>query len=96
MTRRRVGPNLWFDHALESRLSRSPTYELHPEIIESEEAVGSVMLAELESLARSKIGDLVIILLGGRGAQAFHRLLGEKARAGDPDGLIARLCVFTL
>jgi hypothetical protein len=22
-------------------------------------------------------------------------LLGEKARAGDPDGLIARLCVFT-
>jgi hypothetical protein len=33
---------------------------LHPEIIESEEAVGRVMLEELESLARSKIGDLVM------------------------------------
>jgi 6-phosphogluconolactonase/glucosamine-6-phosphate isomerase/deaminase len=53
------------------------------------------MLAELESLARSKTGDLLIIILGGRGAQALHRLLGETARAGDPDGLIARLHVFT-
>jgi len=95
ITRRKVGANLWFDRALESPLSRLPTYELHPEIIESEEAVGRVLLEELESLAQSKTGDLVIILLGGRGAQAFHRLLGEQARAGDPDGLIARLCVFT-
>ena len=95
ITRRQVGANLWFERALNSRLSRLPTYELHPEMVESEEAVGRVMLEELESLARSRLGDLVIILLGGRGAQAFHRLLGEKARAGDPDGLIARLCVFT-
>jgi hypothetical protein len=36
-----------------------------------------------------------MILLGGRGAQAMHRLLGERARAGDPGGLIARLRVFT-
>jgi 6-phosphogluconolactonase/glucosamine-6-phosphate isomerase/deaminase len=95
ITRRQVGANLWFERSLESRLSRLPTHELHPEVVESEEAVGRVMLEELESLARSRLGDLVIILLGGRGAQAFHRLLGEKARAGDPDGLIARLCVFT-
>jgi 6-phosphogluconolactonase/glucosamine-6-phosphate isomerase/deaminase len=53
------------------------------------------MLEELESLGRTRKGDLAIILLGGRGAQAFHRLLGEKATAGDPDGLIARLRVFT-
>ena len=97
--RRKVGANLWFDggfdRALEDQLSRLPTYELHPEILESEEAVGRVMLEELETLARSRVGDLVIILLGGRGAQALHRLLGERARAGDPDGLIARLRVFT-
>jgi hypothetical protein len=60
MTRRKAGANLWFDRARESRLSRLPAYELHPEIIESEEAVGRVMLDELESLARSKIGDLVM------------------------------------
>jgi 6-phosphogluconolactonase/glucosamine-6-phosphate isomerase/deaminase len=53
------------------------------------------MLAELESVAAAKSGDLVIILLGGRGAQAFHRLLGETAHAGDPDRLISRLRVFT-
>ena len=99
ITRREVGDNLWFDEgfdsALENQLSRLPAYELHPEILESEEVVGRVMLEELETLARSKTGDLVIILLGGRGAQALHRLVGERARAGDPDGLIARLRVFT-
>jgi len=86
ITRREVGANLWFDggfdSALENQLSRLPAYELHPEILESEEAVGRVMLEELESLARSKTGDLVIILLGGRGAQALHRLLNHLAGLG--------------
>jgi len=94
-TRRQVGPNLWFDRALNNQPSRLPTYELRPEILDSEEAVGRAMLSELETAAHEKPDDLVIILLGGRGAQAFHRLLGERASAGDPDGLIARLRVFT-
>jgi 6-phosphogluconolactonase/glucosamine-6-phosphate isomerase/deaminase len=68
---------------------------LVPEILESEAAVGRLMLEELDSLARTRTGDLAIVLLGGRGAQALHRLLGERARAGDPDGLIARLRLFT-
>lgn len=34
-------------------------------------------------------------MLGGRGAQALHRLLGARARSGDPGGLIRRLHVFT-
>jgi 6-phosphogluconolactonase/glucosamine-6-phosphate isomerase/deaminase len=93
--RRQVGPNLWLDRARESQLDQIAAYELLPEILESEEAVGQAMLAELEAAAGSKTGDLVIILLGGRGAQAFHRLLGERARAGDPGGLIGRLHVFT-
>ncbi|HEY3041103.1 MAG TPA: hypothetical protein VGJ66_20360 [Pyrinomonadaceae bacterium] len=93
--RREVGPNVWFDRAVAGQPTSSATYELHPEILDSEESVGQAMLEELESLGRSKTGDLVIILLGGRGAQAFHRLLGERAIAGDPDGLIGRLRVFT-
>jgi 6-phosphogluconolactonase/glucosamine-6-phosphate isomerase/deaminase len=63
--------------------------------LESEEAVGLAMLRELEAAAASKPGDLVVVILGGRGAQALHRRLGERASAGDPYGLIRRLRVFT-
>ena len=93
--RREVGPNVWFDRAGADQTSSLAIYEFVPEIFNSEEAVGLAMLEELEALGRAKTGDLVIILLGGRGAQAFHRLLGERATAGDPEGLIARLRVFT-
>jgi 6-phosphogluconolactonase/glucosamine-6-phosphate isomerase/deaminase len=93
--RREAGPNLWLDRAQENPLDHLTAYELVPEVIESEEAVGKAMLAELEAAAAGRNGDVVIILLGGRGAQAFHRLLGERARAGDPGGLISRLRVFT-
>jgi len=71
------------------------TRELRPEILDTEESVGRAMLEELEAAAREKDGDLVIALLGGRGAQALHRLLGERARGGDRSGLLSRLHVFT-
>jgi len=63
--------------------------------MESEEAVGREMLAEIEAAARSKEGDLTIILLGGRGAQAMHRLIGEQAKTNEVDHLLSRLHVFT-
>ena len=63
--------------------------------MESEEAVGRAMLAEIETAAQSKAGDLTIILLGGRGAQAMHRLIGEKAKTNEVDHLLSRLHVFT-
>ncbi|PYS76866.1 MAG: hypothetical protein DMF67_06385 [Acidobacteria bacterium] len=53
------------------------------------------MLEDLEEHARAKRGDLVIILLGGRGAQAMYRLLSEKARKAEADWLLGRLHVFT-
>src|SRR5262249_36205342 len=61
----------------------------------SEEAVGRTMLDEIKAAAREKDGDLSIVLLGGRGAQALHRLLGEKARTNELDHLLSRLNVFT-
>jgi 6-phosphogluconolactonase/glucosamine-6-phosphate isomerase/deaminase len=61
----------------------------------SEEAVGVAMLEELRAVARAKEGDLVIILLGGRGAQALHRLLGRLATSNEKDWLLERLHVFT-
>jgi hypothetical protein len=97
-TRRVVGENIWLSQSADEQagmemLSRLNPRELHPEVLASEQAVGEAMLAELESVARAKDGDVVMILLGGRGAQALHRLLGERARSNDQ--LISRLHVFT-
>ncbi|MBI1764595.1 MAG: hypothetical protein HYR56_24495 [Acidobacteria bacterium] len=99
LQRRTVGENTWLAYAADeaahlAALSCLKARELQPEILPSEEAVGVALLAELEALGRAKDGDLVMILLGGRGAQALHRLLGERARRG-PDELLARLHVFT-
>jgi 6-phosphogluconolactonase/glucosamine-6-phosphate isomerase/deaminase len=97
LSRRQVGSNVWLAQAGDpiAELARFDRHELCPEVLESEEAVGRAMLEELESVARAKSGDVAIALLGGRGAQAMHRLLGQRAREGDPGGLIRRLRVFT-
>jgi len=99
-TRRVVGDNVWLarrasDEDARTAVAALTAHELRPEILDSEEAVGRTMLEELEVAAREKDGDLVIALLGGRGAQALHRLLGERARGGDSGGLLSRLHVFT-
>ncbi len=61
----------------------------------SEEAVGRAMFAEIEAVAKAKQGPLVIILLGGRGAQSLHKLLGQVAQTEARDSLLERLHVFT-
>jgi 6-phosphogluconolactonase/glucosamine-6-phosphate isomerase/deaminase len=102
LEQRRVGDNLWFYRPGRTSLEVLERYtpkRLTPEVHDSEDDVGTAMLAELDELARQKTGDLVIIILGGRGAQALHRLLGERARtrSNNPhdNDLISRLHVFT-
>ncbi len=70
-------------------------YGIKPIVIESEAEVGKAMLNELFTTAASKEGDINIALLGGRGAQELHRLLGELAKTSEQDELLARLNVFT-
>ncbi len=70
-------------------------YGITPIILESEAEVGRAMLNELYNTAASKEGDINIALLGGRGAQELHRLLGEIAKSSEQDTLLARLNVFT-
>lgn len=99
LKRRTVGDNIWLSEIDDEKgsqdfLSLLEVNDVQPEILASEEAVGAAMLAELETEARSHHDDIVMILLGGRGAQAMHRLLGERAKRGH-DELIARLHVFT-
>ncbi len=99
LTQRTAGDNVWLSHATDERASLDAlaglaVHGLQPEVLDTEEAVGHAMLAELDALARDKEGDITILLLGGRGAQALHRLLGERAKAGG-DELLPRLRVFT-
>ena len=95
--RRAVGGNVWLSHdAAESGyLATVPVRDLPYEILESEEAVGRAMFDEIRDAAEVKNGSLVIIILGGRGGQALHRLLGEMAKTTEQDDLLGRLHVFT-
>ena len=93
--RRVVGNNIWLSDGQADPNARLPAHELNYEVMESEQAVGRAMLAEIETAAQSKEGDLNIILLGGRGAQAMHRLIGEQAKTNELDHLLSRLHVFT-
>jgi 6-phosphogluconolactonase/glucosamine-6-phosphate isomerase/deaminase len=53
------------------------------------------MLEEIERAVDAKNGSIVMVILGGRGGQALHRLLGAMAKTGDHDALFSRLDVFT-
>lgn len=98
ITRRSEGQNVWLtrgEAADPTYLSSVTTHDLAYEVLASEDAVGRAMLGEIESAAAARDGSLVIILLGGRGAQALHRLLGQMATTNEHDSLLGRLHVFT-
>ena len=94
--RRTTGQNVWLGRTDDrDRLAEVPAQPLNYEVLESEEAIGRAMFGEIETAARTKTGDLTIVLLGGRGAQALHRLLGRMAKTDEVDELLGRLQVFT-
>ena len=97
LTRRSAGRNVWLSRgeADLAYLASLPSYDVKYEVLASEEAVGKAMLAEIQAAANAKEGPFVMILLGGRGAQALHRLLGQMAATDEYDSLLARLHVFT-
>ena len=95
--RRTVGGNVWLAHdaADTDYLAKLPVRDIAYEVMPTEEAVGRAMLEEIQNVAATKDGSLVIVILGGRGGQALHRLLGAMAKTGDHDALFSRLHVFT-
>ena len=96
-SRRVAGQNVWLSRPGPggSGEMRAPAQTLEYEVLESEEAVGRSQFEELQHAAQEKAGDLVIILLGGRGAQALYKRLGEMAKGNEIDPLLGRLHVFT-
>lgn len=95
--RRSVAGNIWLSHDRGELgyLANLPVHDLHYEVMPSEVAVGRAMLEEITNAAEAKSGSLVLIIVGGRGGQALHRILGEMAKTTDYDGLLGRLHVFT-
>ncbi len=95
--RRTVGGNIWLSHdaAEGNYLATLPVQDISYEVLPSEEAVGRTMFEEIESAAAAKDGSLVIVILGGRGAQALHRLIGATAKTSEYNALLGRLHVFT-
>ncbi|MGJ5642907.1 hypothetical protein [Formosa sp. S-31] len=93
-TRQEEHDNVWLSHLNTSEFS-TEDYGVKPLVLSSEAEVGQAMLQELYTTAANKEGDINIALLGGRGAQELHRLLGELAKSGEQDELLARLNVFT-
>ena len=89
--------NIWLSHRGSARgdVSTLPVKDLAYEVMPSEEAVGRAMLEEITRAAEAKDGSIVIVLVGGRGGQALHRLLGQMAKTRDQDALFSRLEVFT-
>ncbi len=98
MTRRTVGENVWLSREnaeIEAIFARQDVAEYKYEVLETEEAVGRAMLEELKAVAAAKTGDVTMILLGGRGAQAMYRQISALIPTGELDDLLARLHVFT-
>jgi 6-phosphogluconolactonase/glucosamine-6-phosphate isomerase/deaminase len=94
--RRAIGDNVWLRRAGDPReLMNLPAHPLNYEALDSEAGVGRAMLAEIETAAAAKDGELTVVIVGGRGGQALHRLIGEKAKTSELDQLLSRLNVFT-
>lgn len=93
-----MGRNVWLSRSESTGridLSTLTPRELNYEVLESEAAIGWAQLEEIRQAAQEKEGDLVILLLGGRGAQALHGILGRMAETDEADDLLNRLHVFT-
>ncbi len=95
ITRRLADNNLWLGFSEDENNLPSAIPEYNYKVLETEEAVGKAMFDELVAYAAEKSGDIVIILLGGRGAQAMYRLVNELSQTAEIDELLARLHVFT-
>ncbi len=95
LTRREIGKNVWLGINDADVFSRFPAHHLEYEVLATEAAVGNAMFEELVDIANTKTGDIVFVLLGGRGAQALHKKLGSLAKTNEIDELLERLHVFT-
>lgn len=94
ITRRAAGDNVWlgFDRPINISLHKG---DFAYTVLETEEAVGRAMFQQLKDYAAVKDGDITVVLLGGRGAQAMYKIIAELAKTDEINRLLSRLHVFT-
>jgi len=92
---RSTGENTWLRSRAKLELSLSPVGAFQFEVLPTENAVGRAMFDELVKYSAEKPGDIVMVLLGGRGAQAMYRIIGELSASSEIDELLGRLHVLT-
>ncbi|MGD9590464.1 MAG: 6-phosphogluconolactonase [Pyrinomonadaceae bacterium] len=95
MERRDEGGRVWLGYPGAGQISADTAAEYTYSVLENEVEVGKAMFAELLRIAEKKQGDIVMVLLGGRGAQAMYKLIRPLAESGEIDELLGRLHVFT-
>lgn len=95
LVRRVVNGEIWIkDTNFNPQLS-SPIQPFKLKVFKTEEELAQEQYRTLTNLVRRSSRIVNMMMLGGRDAQAFQYLLGEKARKGDPDRIIRKLNVFT-
>lgn len=95
MSRRIAGDNIWLGLTENDGKFDAPGGPFKYNVLGSEIEVGRAMYDELVAYADENPGDITMILLGGRGAQAMYRLIAQLAATGEIDDLLGRLHVFT-
>jgi len=95
INRRTAGSNIWLEYRDGDAGISSDSAAFNYDILPDEEAVGRAMFDELIGYSKEKSGDIVIILLGGRGAQAMYKIINRLAQTAEIDDLLSRLHVFT-
>lgn len=87
--------NIWLEYSGAGRITADLDRPFEYNVLDNEEAVGEAVFRELVDYADGTNQDIVMVLLGGRGAQAMYRLINKRAAAGEIDDLLGRLHVFT-
>ncbi|HEY8559035.1 MAG TPA: hypothetical protein VIL74_01435 [Pyrinomonadaceae bacterium] len=93
--RRTAGDNVWLAYRDDEARFAAASAAFGYQVLPDEAAVGRAMFDELIGFSKEKAGDVVIVLLGGRGAQAMYKIINELAQTDEIDELLARLHVFT-
>ena len=92
---RTTDENIWLETSTTTSIPDAPASSYKYQVLDNEPAVGKAMFDELVQYAATKTGDIVIVLLGGRGAQAMYGIIAELAKTDQIDELLGRLHVFT-
>lgn len=95
LERRVAGDNVWLRFRTGEQQVANTDRPYVYNVLETEDAVGHAMFDELITYSKEKVGDINIVLLGGRGAQAMYRLINKLAATSEIDELLSRLNVFT-